>query len=99
MFLSYFSDMSHLRSSFLRSFGEWATTNPETWIYFCVAVGMTLSALVYGGLGYLVGMPLHHSSFCMYAGLTIYGIWFINHVDELKDAADVQIANIKRLRG
>ena len=87
--------MTSITQSFLRSFGKWATTHPETWIYGCAFTGMAISCLIYGGLGFLLGLPLHQSTNCMYAGLVVYALWFITNVDAIKDGADAQVQILK----
>ena len=95
---SHISLMSHFIYSFNRAFGQWATKHPETWIYSCAVAGMIISFLMYGGCGYFIGMPMHQSLICMYAGLGLYALWFINNVDELKSVADQQVQMLKQLR-
>ncbi|EHA63735.1 hypothetical protein Syn8016DRAFT_0776 [Synechococcus sp. WH 8016] len=91
--------MSHILYSLNRTIGDFAVRRPETWIYSCALVGIALGIAMLGGIGYVFGMPFHQSTYGMYAGLAFYAFWFTCNVDAIKEASDVQIANIKRLRG
>jgi len=90
--------MSHIKHSFLVFVGEVATSNPRTWIYSFMAVGIAIAIALYGALGLWLGGLFGHATEGMYLSYTLYGYWFLTNVEELKSQSDLQISNLEEMR-
>ena len=97
VYFLFYTNMSHIKHSFLELVGEVSTSHPRAWIYSFFAVGMAFAIALHAAFGYWVGGFFAHPQAGMYLCLTWYGYWFATNVEQLKLHADIQVAKLETL--
>ena len=75
--------------------GRCAHRWPETTVYACSLLGMTVGLFGWAGLFALLGLPFGSAQLGFQIGLAIYAVFFVLNLDDLKADADARIAFIK----
>ena len=78
--------------------GRLAVRYPETTVYACSLLGMTVGLFGLAGLFGLLGLACGAGHLGFQVGIALYAVWFASNVSDLKADAEFRIASLKLMR-